>query len=132
MKGNDMNWADMPKKTADGTPKATHETAAIVLDTLTCAFIYIEAVKQYHRAVEAIPDAEDENYAKARALAWERACSTSIDMLNKSFEGLNESDTTVAKIIGSRWNQAENVIVASIAVIALMQEDEQQEEAGNE
>jgi len=122
----------MPKKTADSKPKtkATHETAAIVLDTLTCAFIYVESVKQYHRAVEAIPDAEDENYAKARALAWERACSTSIDMLNKAFGELNITDTRVAEILASRWKQAENVIVASIAMIALINDEDK--EAGRE
>lgn len=132
MKGTDMNWADKPKKTESKAPKpATHETAAVVLDTLTCAFIYIEAVKQYHRAVEAIPDSEDENYAKAKALAWERACSTSIDMLNKAFEELNGTDTRVSDILTSRWKQADNVITASIPVIAMMNETDDKED-GNE
>lgn len=127
-----MNWAEIPKKkTVENKSKVkeNHETASILMDTLTCAFVYLESVKRYQSAVEAIPDAEDENYAKARALAWERACSTSIDMLNKAFQELN-TDTRIGEILASRWEQADNVIVASIAVIALMNEEDK--EAGNE
>ena len=124
-----MNWADRPSKTPKATKPSTTtaETAEIVLDTLTCAFIYIESVKRYQKAVHAIVDSEDENYAKARALAWERACSTSIDMLNKAFQDLLKSDTRVNEILAARWDTTEEIIASSIPVLALMQETDSME-----
>jgi hypothetical protein len=118
-----MNWADRPSKKNE--PSA--EIAEVLLDTLTCAFIYIESIKRFQQAVADIEGGDDKEYAKASALAWERACNTTAEMLNKSLKELVNSNEKFSEVLTDRWETTEKIIASSIPVIALMRETEEME-----
>ena len=130
-KGTAMNWANEGKKPTGKGNKVPQKTAELVLEVLTCADIYIRSTAEYKKAMDQMVDREDRHTAKAAALAWERACLTSVDMLAKSLNDLCESDPTVANILRDRWGQTGEIISMSIPMLALMADMKQMNKKEN-